>query len=103
MNSMARVRGEGVTLISTGKFQMEASSSLEISAPIDGDTKGIAFWQAHANKGTSTFGVSAKALLQGAVYLPGGTPEVKNSAKFQCPHLIADAVEVSNSGELLIK
>ncbi|HEY0073617.1 MAG TPA: hypothetical protein VGB77_05905 [Abditibacteriaceae bacterium] len=103
MNSIARVRGEGVTLISTGKFQMEASSSPEISAPVDGDTKGIAFWQVRANKGTTSFGASVKALLQGAVYLPGGTLEVKNSAKFQAPNLIADSVKVSNSGELLIK
>lgn len=103
MNSMARLRGEGVTLISTGKFQMEASSSLEISAPVDGDTRGIAFWQARANKGTASFGASAKVLMQGAVYLPGGTLEVKNSSKFQCPNLIADTVKVSNSGELLIK
>jgi hypothetical protein len=37
------------------------------------------------------------------VYLPGGTLEAKNSAKFQYPNLIADSVKVSNRGELLIK
>ena len=103
MSSMARVRGEGITLLSAGKFQMEASSTLEVSAPVDGATRGIAFWQARANKNAAVFGASARATLQGAVYLPSGTLEVKNSAKLQCPNIIADSVKVSNSGELLVK
>lgn len=103
LGGQSQINGEGVTLINEGELRLDNSSTLKLSAPQEGPTKEIVLWQPRANNRLMHFSASATAVLRGVLYLPGGTLNLQNSAKLQCTNLVAEAVKVTNSAELLVK
>lgn len=99
----SQIRGEGVTIISQGDFKVDNSSQMKISAPTEGPTKGIAFFQSRANTKTATIAASGQLTVDGTLYVPTGSLSVANSGILTCTGITANTVKISNSGQVILK
>jgi len=84
IDSNAIVNAEGVTFYFTNDGYIDFRSNTEVtfSAPIDGDTAGIIFFQDRDDNSIHTFNSNTVGNLEGTIYLPGGTLHLDSNSEF---------------------
>lgn len=109
INSNAVLNAEGVTFYFTNGGNMDFSSNtvVNFSAPIDGDTAGLIFFQDPNDVGTvHTFNSNTVANLEGTIYLPTGTLHLDSNSEFglNAPYtvVIADTFDLDSNAGLTV-
>ena len=100
------ISGQGVTFFLTGTgavVNFAALSSLDLTAPTQGDLAGILFFQDPDTAGTHIWLGTSTANLQGVIYFPSGNLLSQSATRItpqdSCTVLIANSIEfLVNSG-----
>ena len=111
INGNAQVIGEGVTIILTsttgsdyGTLTLNGGADISLSAPTDGDLKGILFFQdRHApESGSNKINGGSEIEFKGLLYFPSQELQFTGGAEADngCTHIIARKVTISGNADL---
>jgi Flp pilus assembly protein TadG len=98
-NGNGTVTGTGVTFIMSGSLQVNGSSTLNLTAPSSGTTKGLLIG---SSSGSVTFNGNSTQNLLGAIYMPNGSVTMtgntsSGSASLNCLVAIAQTATFAGS------
>lgn len=95
----------GVTLVLNGNYPMNLGNNtiINITAPANGPTAGLAIASIRTNTQTQTFSNNVTLNMKGALYFPNGQAYFSNNAIIKsttCTQLIAGTIDYQNNATL---